>query len=210
MSQPMWIPGPAASGMRPGQDARARGAVLATLAVVAGTALLGVAVGFAWAALAPRPLLVMTSPQAAAVANPETSAFIAADALYAGLALAGGAVAGAAVFLLAVRRWGPLPMAGLLLGALAAAFLARWVGEQNGLAAFHHLLATLPVNARLRAPLTLGASSVLAFWPLAAGLVAGGLMALTSREPASPPVLGGPSLPPGPPVPGSPPAAGRF
>lgn len=177
MSEPL-----PAAGPRPG--AGGIGAVMAALAVAAGTAALGVAVGFAWAALAPRPWLIMTGARAAAVINPETAAFVTADAIFSALCLAGGVVSGLAGFLLAVRRWGPLPMAGVLAGAIAAAFLARWIGEQNGLAAFHHLLATLPAGGRLRAPLTLGAGPALAFWPLAAGLTAGVLTAMTEREPA--------------------------
>jgi hypothetical protein len=167
------------------------GAVAASLGVVAGTAVLGVGGGFVWGALAPRAGLVMTGPGAAAVANPETSAFIAADAVFCLVCLAGGALSGLAGYLLAVRRWGPLPMAGVLAGAVAAAFLARWVGQQEGLAAFHHLLATLPAGTRLPGPLTLGAASALAFWPLSAGLVAGGLAAMASREPAGLPLPGG-------------------
>jgi hypothetical protein len=71
-------------------------------------------------------------------------------------------------------------MAGLLAGALAAAFVARWVGEHSGLATFRHQLATLPVGARLRDSLTLGATSALGCWVLAAGAVAGGLELVTS------------------------------
>jgi hypothetical protein len=66
-------------------------------------------------------------------------------------------------------------MAGLIAGALAAALVARWVGEQSGLATFRHLLATLPAGARLRDSLTLGAGGALGFWVLAACVVAGGL-----------------------------------
>jgi len=71
-------------------------------------------------------------------------------------------------------------MAGLLAGALAAAFVARWVGEHSGLAAFQHQLAILPVGARLSDSLTLGATGALGLWALAAGLVAGGLELLAS------------------------------
>jgi len=94
--------------------------------------------------------------------------------------LAGGVVSGALGYLFAVRKHGPLAMAGLLAGALAAAFVARWVGEQSGLATFHHQLATLPVGARLRDSLALGATGALGFWVLAAGAVAGGLELVTS------------------------------
>src|SRR5499427_11156409 len=132
-------------------------AVVAALVVAAGTAALGVLAGLAWAAIAPRPLLVIAAPGEAALVNAETTAFIAADVAFCLVCLVGGAISGALGYLFAVRKHGPLPMAGLLAGALAAAFLARWVGEQSGLATFHHLLATLPVDARLHGSLTLRA-----------------------------------------------------
>jgi hypothetical protein len=155
-------------------------AVVAALAAAAGTAVLGVVAGFGWAAVAPRPLLVMTAPGAASLVNTETDAFIAADVAFCLVCAAGGVISGVLGYLFAVRRHGPLPMAGLLAGALAAAFVARWVGEQSGLAGFRHLLATLPAGARLRDSLALGATGALAFWPLAAGVVAGGLELLVS------------------------------
>ena len=150
-------------------------AVAWSLAVVAGTVLLGAAAGWSWAAAAPRAWLVMTGPGAASLLNPETNAFIAADAAFCLVCLAGGVVSGVLGYLFAVRRHGPLGMAGLIAGALAAAFVARWVGEQSGLATFRHLLATLPAGARLRDTLTLGAGGALGFWVLGACAVAGGL-----------------------------------
>jgi hypothetical protein len=155
-------------------------AMVAALAVAAGTAALGVLAGLLWAAVAPRPLLVVTSPGAAALVNTETSAFIAADAAFCLVCLAGGVVSGALGYLFAVRKYGPLAMAGLLAGSVAAAFVARWVGEQSGLATFQHLLATLPAGARFRDSLGLGASSALAAWPFAAAVTAGALELLVS------------------------------
>jgi hypothetical protein len=155
-------------------------AVVAALAVAVGTAALGAAAGLGWAATAPRPLLVMTSPGAAALVNTETSAFIAADAAFCLVCLAGGVVSGVLGYLFAVRRHGPLAMAGLLAGAVAAAFVARWVGEHAGLGGFQHQLATLPAGARLRDALTLGATGALGAWALAAAVVAGGLELLVS------------------------------
>jgi hypothetical protein len=143
---------------------------------VAATTALGVGAGFGWAAVAPRPLLVMTGHGTAGLVNLETSAFISADAWFAVICLAGGALSGLLGYLFAVRRYGPVAMAGVLAGALAGAFAARWVGEQTGLATFHHLIATLPVGARLRDSLMLGAGGAMAFWPLAAGLMAGGMV----------------------------------
>ena len=168
------------AAVRPRAFDLGRAAIAAALAVTAGTALLGLLAGYGWSALAPRAVLVMVSPGAAALVQVETSAFIAADAVFCLLTVAGGVVSGVLGYLLAVRRHGPLAMAGVLAGALAAAYLTRWVGERSGLASFHHLLATLPAGARLRDTLTLGATSALAFWPLAAGLTAGGLTALAT------------------------------
>ena len=160
-------------------------AIWVSLAVAAGTALLGLAAGYLWSLVAPRALLVMLSPGAAGLVQVETSAFIAADAAFCLIAVAGGVVSGALGYLLAVRRHGPVAMVGLLAGALAAGYLARWGAEQLGLVGFHHLLAPLPVGAHLRDPLTLRASSALAFWPIVAGLVAGGLTAFSTRGRAS-------------------------
>jgi len=155
-------------------------AMVAALAAAAGTAALGAAAGLGWAAVAPRPLLVMISPGAAALVNTETSAFIAGDAAFCVVCLAGGVVSGVLGYLFAVRRHGPLAMTGLLGGALAAAFVARWVGQQAGLTGFQHLLATLPVGARFRDSLTLGATGMLGAWALAAAVVAGGLELVVS------------------------------
>ena len=177
MSVPIPLPEPA----RGDQTAPARRwhsgavAVASSLAVAAGTVLLGVAAGWSWAAVAPRAWLVMTGPGAAGLLNPETNAFIAADAAFCMVCLVGGVVSGVLGYVFAVRKHGPLGMAGLIAGALAAAFVARWVGEQSGLAMFRHLLATLPAGARLRDVLTLGAGGALGFWVLAACVVAGGL-----------------------------------
>ena len=170
---------PGAAGPVPALDL-GPAAVAASLAVAAGTALLGLLAGFAWSLLAPRAGLVIVSPGAAGLVQVETTAFIAADALFCLLTVAGGVVSGALGYLLAVRRHGPLAMAAVLAGALAAAYLTRWVGERSGMATFHHLLATLPAGAHLRDMLTLGATSALAFWPLAAGLTAGGLAAVAA------------------------------
>ena len=155
-------------------------AVVAPLAVAAGTAALGVLAGLVWAAVAPRPLLVIAAHGEAALVHVETTAFIAADAAFCLVCLAGGAISGALGYLFAGRKHGPPAMAGLLAGALAAAFVARWVGEHSGLAAFQHQLATLPVGARLSDSLKLRATSALGLWVLAAAVVAGGLELLAS------------------------------
>jgi len=186
-------------------------AVGVSLAIVAGTALLGLAAGYVWSLVAPRALLVIVSPGAAGLVHTETAAFIAADLTFCLIGLAGGVLSGALGYVFGVRRYGPLAMAGVLAGALAAAVLARWIGQQSGAASFHHLLATLPVGGHLLDQLTLRSTGAIACWPFAAGLTAGGMEALATRGRhqgrASRPLLAGPgpgaaeSWPPGaPPV----------
>jgi hypothetical protein len=172
---------PSGTSQTPRADASPR-AIGVSLAIAAGTALLGLAAGYGWSLVAPRALLVIVSHGEASLVQAETSAFIVADYAFCLIALAGGAVSGALGYLLGVRRYGPLPMIGVLAGAVAAGYLARWIGEQSGRAGFHHLLATLPAGAHLHDPLTLRATGAIAFWPLAAGLVAGGLEAFVTRR----------------------------
>jgi hypothetical protein len=113
-------------------------------------------------------------PPTAYAVNPETSAFIAADGSYCFITLAGGVLT-ALVCYRFIHRYGPVPMAGLVVGSVAAAFLAMWTGHwATGSGSFDHLLATSKPGTLLHAPISLGAHGALAFWPLAAAAVAGG------------------------------------
>jgi len=147
-------------------------------AVIVGTAVLGVATGFIWAAVAPRALVVVVSRGSADVVDPETNAFIVAEAWFTLLTVVGGIISGLLGYALAVRRHGAPAMAAVLVGALAAALIGKWIGQQSGAAAFNHALAVGHSGALLHAPLALGGLGVLAFWPLAAGLLAGGIEAV--------------------------------
>jgi hypothetical protein len=153
---------------------RLLGALAGLAAVIAGTAALGAATGFLWASLAPRALAVVVARGSANVVNPETNAFIAADGWFTLLTLAGGVVSGLLGYALAVRRHGALAMAGVLAGALAATLIAMWIGQRSGTAAFNHGLAVDRPGTLLRVPLMLGGHGPLTFWPIAAGLTAGG------------------------------------
>ena len=166
---PDGVPGP---GRAP---ARARSAFLALIATAAASALLGVLIGFVWSAVAPRALLVVAGRGVAYVANAETSAFIAADAWFCLLTAAAGLICGVAGYLLAVRRHGAAALTGLVLGCVAAAALAMWIGQQQGLASFRSALAVSAAGVRLREPLALGGYGALAFWPLLVGLVVGSI-----------------------------------
>jgi hypothetical protein len=140
-----------------------------TVGIAVGGAVLGLAAGFAWAGLAPRALYMAAQPGLAYVINPETSAFIAADGWYSVVAAVGGIIIGVTGYLIGVRRYGPVPVVGVLAGATAAAFAAAWTGHSVGLAAYRHQLGSARAGDLIRQPAALGAHGALAFWPLAAG-----------------------------------------
>jgi hypothetical protein len=126
---------------------------------------LGVVAGLIWAAVAPRALLQEVGSGEAQVVNAETSAFFLADAWFCLITAVGGLITGIVGHRLLVRRAGWIAAAGLVLGAVAAALLALWTGEQIGLGTYNHLLATSSDGTFFRASLALGARSALAFWP---------------------------------------------
>ena len=178
--------------------------VVAVAAVLVGTALLGVAAGFTWAAVAPRALAVVAGRGSADVVNPETNAFIAADGWFTLLTAVGGIVSGLLGYVLTVRRHGPFAMAAVVVGGLPAALIAMWIGQQSGTAGFNHALEVGQSGVLVQAPLSLGGIGALAFWSLFAGLTAGGIEVvsqLRERQAARARVSYGP---PGPsPVPGT-------
>jgi hypothetical protein len=162
----------------PASGSATRRALIVACLIVLGSGVVGAAAGLAWAAAAPRVVyqVYTLNPPTAYAINSETSAFIAADAWYCLLAVIGGALIGLFGYLLGVRRDGPVPMAGIVLGATGAAFLTEWLGHrQSGGPGFNHLLSTSRPGTLLHAPISLGAQGALAFWPLAAAAVAGGI-----------------------------------
>jgi hypothetical protein len=154
-------------------QSRLRWALLALIVAVAASALLGLLIGFIWSAVAPRALLVVQDRGVAYVLNSETDAFIVADAWFSLLTAVAGLICGVVGYVVAVRRYGALPLVGLLLGGVAGAWLAMWIGQQQGLARFRAQLVTSPAGTRLREPLMLGGHGALAFWPLFVGLLVG-------------------------------------
>jgi len=170
--------GPVAAGSGANTGRRVLTAVVVFTALVAGSALAGLLAGLLWTVIAPHAQVVTTGGGGADVVNPETSAFIAADGWFVVLCALGGAACGLLGWALAVRRHGVPAVLGLLGGGVAAALAARWLGQRSGLAAFNRLLAVSRPGTLLRAPLSLGAHGALAFWPMAAGLVVGGIEAI--------------------------------
>jgi hypothetical protein len=148
-----------------GQEGLTKG-LTAFFAALVGSAVLGIAAGLIWAAVAPRAVLQEIAHGEAQLVNAESSAFIAADGWFCLIVAVGGLITGVLGYRLLVRRAGWPATAGLVLGAVAAALLAMWVGENIGLGTYNHLLASSPNGTFFNASLALGAKSSLAFWPL--------------------------------------------
>ncbi|HTX29695.1 MAG TPA: hypothetical protein VME19_22030 [Streptosporangiaceae bacterium] len=162
---------------------------LAAFAVgLAGSAVLGVVAGLIWAAVAPRALLQEVASGEAQVVNVETSAYIVADAWFCLIGAVGGLITGVLGYTILIRRAGWPATAGLVLGALAAALVALWVGSNIGLGTYNHLLASSQVGAYFNSSLALGAKSALVFWPLLTSVVV--LMAETGSRGSNQPLAG--------------------
>ncbi len=141
------------------------------MVALAGSALLGIVAGLIWAAVAPRAVLQEVMRGEAELVNAESSAYIVADAWFCLIAAVGGIITGILGYRFLVRRAGWAAAAGLILGAVAAALLALWIGENIGLGTYNHLLATSQNGAFYHSSLALGAKSALAFWPMLTGAV---------------------------------------
>ena len=161
------IPGPADM---PGVTGWRRTAVWGPAAALVGSAVLGFPAGVIWAAVAPRALLQEVGQGTAQVVNAETSAFIGADAWFCVIGAVGGLITGLLGYRLFIhgKSWAASAVAatGLIVGAVAAALIALWTGEQIGLATYQHQLATSPNGTLFNASLGLGAKSALVFWPM--------------------------------------------
>jgi hypothetical protein len=148
------------------EEAATKGRLAAFGVALGGSAVLGLVAGLIWAALAPRPLLQEVVPGEAQLVNAETSAYIVADAWFCLIAVIGGVLTGALGYRFLVRRAGWVAAAGLVVGAVAAAVAAMWVGENIGLGSYNHMLASAQAGTLFHASLGLGAKSALAFWPM--------------------------------------------
>ena len=95
------------------------------------------------------------------------------------IAVIGGLIIGTIAYLYAVRKYGPVPMAAVVVGSFGAGYLARWVGQNLGLARFNADLAASKIGTVLHAPPVLGSDpgtvlwSAIVLWTLAASIVAG-------------------------------------
>jgi len=152
-----------------------RSAAAWSVALLAGSAALGLLGGLIWAEVAPRVLLQEVSAGTAQIVNTETRAFFGADAWFSAIAAVAGLLTGLVGYRLAVApRDGTARAAvalALILGAVAGGFTMMWVGGQIGLSSFHSQLASSPAGTLFSASLSLGAKSALAVWPLLTALV---------------------------------------
>jgi hypothetical protein len=153
----------------------ARAAVAWSLAVLAGSAALGLLGGLIWGEAAPRATLQEIGAGTAELVNAETRAFIGADVWFCGIAIVAGLLTGVLGYRFAVsRRTGggrAAVAASLIAGAVAGSFVMLWLGERIGLSGYNADLAASPNGTLFSASLVLGAKSALAFWPMFTAIV---------------------------------------
>jgi hypothetical protein len=159
----------------PGTRPTVRSAAAWSVALVVGSAALGLLGGLIWAEVAPRVLLQEVGAGTAEIVNTETRAFFGADVWFSGIAAVAGLLTGLLGYRLAVAPRDGTARASvalaLILGAVAGGFTMMWVGGQIGLSSFHSQLTSSPAGALFSASLALGAKSALAVWPLLTSLV---------------------------------------
>jgi hypothetical protein len=166
---------PESGGLREETRSTARATAVWAVAVLAGSAVLGLVGGLIWGEFAPRATLQEIGRGTAEVINAETRAFFGADVWFCGIAVVAGLLTGVLGYRLAVAaRDGAARAAvaaALILGAVAGTFVMLWLGEQIGLSAYSQHLASSPSGTHFPASLALGAKSALAFWPLFTAVV---------------------------------------
>ena len=145
------------------------------VAALAGSAVLGLLGGLIWGEFAPRAMLQEVSTGTAQVINAETRAFFGADVWFCAIAVVAGLLTGVLGYRFAVaHREGAARAAvaaALILGALAGEFVMLWLGEQIGLSAYNHELASSANGTLFSASLALGSKTALTFWPLFTAIV---------------------------------------
>lgn len=159
----------------PGGRPVVSGTVAGFVLALAGSAVLGLPAGLIWGEAAPRAMLQEVGSGTAQLMNAETSAFIGADAWFCGIGVVAGLLTGLIGYRFLVaganQNARAAATAGLVLGAVAGAFVMLWLGGQIGLSAYNQHLASSPKGTLFSASLTLGAKSTLAFWPMLTAIV---------------------------------------
>ncbi len=147
---------PGSHGLRETRST-ARSTAAWVVAVLAGSAVLGLLGGLIWGEFAPRAMLQEIGAGTAQVINAETRAFFGADVWFCAIAVVAGLLTGVLGYRFAVAPRGGAARAAvaaaLILGALAGALVMLWLGEQIGLSAYNHAPRLQPErHALLRLP----------------------------------------------------------
>lgn len=157
------------------------------VAVLVGSAVLGLLGGVIWGEFAPRAMLQEIGAGTAQVINVETRAYFGADVWFSAITVVAGLLAGLLGYRFAVApRDGTARAAvaaALIIGALAGELVMLWLGERIGLSTYNHELASSANGTLFSGPLALGSKSALAFWPLFTAIVL--LIAEWGTRPAS-------------------------
>jgi hypothetical protein len=138
-------------------------ALRAVLAAVAVCLSLGLLLGVAWWLVAPTPLVVVRDG-AAFLANPESSAFIAADGWFAVLGILAGLLSADLVF----RPYRQRGVAALIAGGVLASVVAWRLGHLLGPDELAARAGAAADGMTIEGPLQLRALGVLLAWPIAA------------------------------------------
>jgi hypothetical protein len=157
------------------------------VAVLVGSAVLGLLGGVIWGEFAPRAMLQEIGTGTAQVINVETRAYFGADVWFCAITVVAGLLAGLLGYRFAVSpRDGTARAAvaaALIIGALAGELVMLWLGERIGLSSYHHDLASSASGTLFSGSLALGSKSALTFWPLFTAIVL--LIAEWGTRPAS-------------------------
>jgi hypothetical protein len=145
---------------------RRGGALRAVLTATAMCLLLVPLLGLAWWIVAPTPQAIVRDG-GVLLADPETSAFIAADGWFAILGALAGLLA-AVLVMLGSRKRGVAALVGLTVGGVLASLLAWRVGHLLGPGELLPRARSADEGSTLEGPLDLRASGVLFAWPMAA------------------------------------------
>jgi hypothetical protein len=129
-----------------------------TLLVAAGTlvavGLLGAPIGWLWSLVAPRAGYIKVEG-GYLYADPEPEQIVAADAWFLIIGLGAGLVLALAAWLLLRRHRGVMVLLALVLGSLAGAMVAYWLGHRIGMDQFQSASAAAANGDRINGPLGL-------------------------------------------------------
>lgn len=134
---------------------------------------LGVPVGLVWSAIAPRAGLIVIAPGQAALADPESTAYMTGDGQFALLTMGVGAVVAVVAYTVAGRRTGTGAVLGLAAGGVLGSLLAWLLGTWPAGDGYRQALHGAHTGDQISAALTLHARGVLVLGALAAVAVFG-------------------------------------